>query len=63
MSQSTKLFVVLGFMFIIYTTMKGNLEKYLRILFGGSPTTNKVSLKSAAETFGKKTLSDVIKGL
>lgn len=34
MEQSTKLFITLGFMFLIYITMKGNLEKYLRVLFG-----------------------------
>lgn len=37
MSQSTKLFLVLGFLFILYTTMKGNLQRYVAILFGGNP--------------------------
>lgn len=33
MEQSTKLFLVLGFMFILYTTLNGHLEKYLQIIF------------------------------
>jgi hypothetical protein len=36
MGQSTKLFLVLGFMFVLYTTMNGHLEKYLRVVFGSS---------------------------
>lgn len=40
MEQSTKLFLVLGFMFLLYITMKGNLEKYLRLLFNGTGTSN-----------------------
>jgi hypothetical protein len=34
MEQSTKLFITLGFMFLVYTTLNGHLEKYLRIMFG-----------------------------
>jgi len=37
MEQSTKLFIVLGFMFLLYVTMKGNLQRYLALLFGGNP--------------------------
>jgi len=37
MEQSTKLFVTLAFMFLIFTTLNGNLEKYLRIVFGTCP--------------------------
>lgn len=36
MSQSTKLFIFVSIMFIIYTTLKGSLEKYIKILFGNS---------------------------
>jgi hypothetical protein len=34
MSQANKFFVVLAFMYVVYTTLKGNLHKYLRILVG-----------------------------
>lgn len=50
MSQSTKLFVVVGFMFILYTTMNGHLEQYLKVLFsksgnsGGSKSVEGVSV-------------------
>lgn len=33
MTQSNKLFIAASFMFIIYTTMNGNLSKYLKIVF------------------------------
>lgn len=36
MEQSTKLFLVLGFMFLIYTVLNGHFEKYLKIIFGSS---------------------------
>ena len=35
MEQSTKLFLTLGFFFLLFTTLNGHLEKYLRVLFGG----------------------------
>lgn len=40
MEQSTKLFLVLGVMFIIYTTINGHLEKYLKVMFGNGGTCN-----------------------
>lgn len=39
-SQSTKLFIVLGFMFIVFTTLNGHLERYLRVVFGTAKTAN-----------------------
>ena len=61
MTQSTKLFVVLGFMFIIYTTLNGHLEGYLRVLFGGKPSSQSSNnIGSAAKAFAGKTLSDAI---
>jgi len=50
MEQSTKLFLVLGFMFILYTTMNGHLERYLQVVFGSSsksPSAGKVALNAA----------------
>lgn len=34
MAQSTKLFLVLLVLFVVYATMKGHLAKYLAVLFG-----------------------------
>ena len=36
MEQSTKLFLVLGFLFVVFTTRNGHLEKYLRVVFGSN---------------------------
>lgn len=36
MEQSTKLFLMLGFMFLIFTTLNGHLETYLRVVFGSA---------------------------
>jgi hypothetical protein len=33
MSQSTKLFVLLFLLFVIFTTLNGNLKHYLAIVF------------------------------
>lgn len=33
MSQSTKLFLMLFLLFVIYTTLNGNLKNYLAIVF------------------------------
>lgn len=33
MSQTTKFFIVVGFLWIIYTTLKGHLANYLQLIF------------------------------
>jgi len=38
MNQSTKMFVVIGFMFLLFITLNGHLEKYLKILFSSAPS-------------------------
>lgn len=59
MSQTTKLFVVVGFMFLFYITANGHLEKYLKILFS-SGSSNSVNIGGApiSVPFG-----DVVGGL
>lgn len=37
MSQSTKLFLILLFLFIVFTTMNGHLESYIKIMLGKKP--------------------------
>jgi len=34
MSQSTKLFLVLLLLFVVYATMRGHLVGYLKVIFG-----------------------------
>lgn len=58
MSQSTKLFIVLGFMFILFTTMNGHLEKYLKIIFG-KKSKNSGSFKSGMSGMFDSTLINV----
>lgn len=36
MSQSTKLFIALALLFVLYATMKGHLQAYLALLWGNS---------------------------
>lgn len=33
MSQGTKLFVMVLFLFVIFTTMRGHLSEYLKLVF------------------------------
>jgi len=41
--QSTKLFLMLAFLFIVFTTMNGHLEKYVRIIFGSAGNNGKAN--------------------
>lgn len=61
MEQSTKLFLVLGFMFLLYVTMKGNLQRYLALLFGGSGSGGSSAATAASDDAWLKNRFDEIR--
>lgn len=60
MTQSTKLFLILGFMFIIYTTMNGHLEQYLKIIFKGK-TASPVNINSSSGGISPEKAAEALK--
>lgn len=70
MSQTTKFFLVLGFLWIIFTTLKGTLANYLQLIFAecngsGSntvtpaptPVTNNSAADNLANALGVPTVT------
>lgn len=62
MSQSTKLFIMVSILFLVFTTMSMNLSRYIALLWSGSPAKNTVTRASDGAIVSGNPITDAYSG-